>query len=283
MLMRLLALLAMIVWLTPGGAHAARCDDEHATWEALSEGGIRHTLAIKPDYQVAGSIARIEEWRGGKLIWRLQGEILCSNGDVTCQLSLPNMMDPDNPAKGEDDYTTVVVEQIDDDGDRNADWIVLANLHQKLYYSGGANVEFVNGFGRTSDDERMLAPNVYKFAGCRVESDAPKVDQSDPSRQIVGTLYGIPQLCDAYSYEGKLIPSILGVQPEADFRFGTWWMDDKRVVGGQGDCAIVKKSPDATVELACSGWGQTWTETRKYSEKADVRRIGNVKLRRCKG
>jgi hypothetical protein len=279
--MRLLALLAMMMWLSPGDAYA-RCDNEHATWEASSDDGVRHTLAIKSDDQVAGSIARIEEWRGGKLAWRLQGEILCSNGNVTCQLSLPNMMDPDNPAKGEDDYATVVVERIDDDGDRNAEWIVLANLHQKLYYSGGANVEFVNGFGREYEDERMLAPNIYKFAGCRAASDTPKAEEPGPTQQIVGTLYGIPQLCDAYKHEGALIPSILGVQPDADFRFGTWWMDDMRVVGGQGDCAIVKKNPDGTIELTCSAWDQTWTESRKYSEKAGVRRVGSVKLRPCK-
>ena len=184
--------------------------------------GIRHTLAIKSDDQVAGSIARIEEWRGGKLAWRLQGEILCSNGDVTCQLSLPNMMDPDNPANGEDDHATAV-ERIDDDGVRNAEWIVLANLHQKLYYSGGANVEFVNGFGREYEDAYARAQylQVRWLPGGERHAKA-KVEEPVPTQQIVGTLYGIPQLCDAYKHEGALIPSILGVQPDADFRFGTW-------------------------------------------------------------
>lgn len=277
--MRLLALLAMMMWLLPAGAHA-RCNDEHAIWEASSDGGVRHTLVIRSDDQMFGFVARIEEWRNDRLAWRVQGTILCSNGDVTCRLDIPNMMDPDDPNKDEEDYATAIVERIYEDSDDNAEWIVLAGLHQKLYYSGGANVEFVNGFSREYEDERIVAPNVYKFSGCREASSAPKT--GSPSQQIVGTLYGIPQLCDIYKSEGTLIPSIVGDLPSTDFRFGTWWMDDKRVVGGQGDCTIVKKDPDGTIDLTCSAWDQTWSESRKYSEKGGQRRVGNVKLRPCK-
>jgi hypothetical protein len=272
----------MIAWLASSDVFA-RCDDEHATWESASRDGVRHTLAIRSDDQLVGFIARIEEWRGDKLAWRLQAEILCSNGAVTCRLDVPNTMNPDDANKGEDDYATTIVERIDADGDDNSEWIVLAGLEQELYYSGGASVEFLNGFGREYDDERMLAPNIYKFAGCREASDPPKTGEPGAGHQVAGAVYGIPQLCDVYEHEHTLIPSILGKQPNVDFRFGTWWMDDERVVGGQGDCAIVRKNPNGTIDLSCLGWDQQWEESRKYSEEGNVRHVGDVELKRCKG
>ena len=278
MLTRLLALLAMIAWLSSGNAYA-RCDDEHAIWEASSNDGVRHTLAIKSDDQIFGFIARIEEWRGGKLAWRLQAAIACSNGQVTCRLYVPSIMDPDDSDDDEDDYATVVVERIDADGDGNSEWIVLAGLQQELYYSADAKVEFVNGFGRESDDERIVAPNIYKFSDCRDGEQEP--GQSDPGPQIAGALFGISQLCSAYRLNGALVPSIEGIQANDDFRFGTWWMDDKRVVGGQNDCAIVKRNADGTIDLSCAGWDQRWKESRKYSEEGNLRHVGSVELQRC--
>ena len=155
----------------------------------------------------------------------------------------------------------------------------MAGLQQELYYSAGANVEFVNGFGREYDDERIVAPNIYKFSDCRDGEE--ESGQPGPGPEIAGELYGIPQLCSAYRVNGALIPSIEGIQPNVDFRFGTWWMDDKRVVGGQNDCAIVKRNADGTIDLSCAGWGQRWKESRKYSEEDNLRHVGGVELRRC--
>ena len=44
-------------------------------------------------------------------------------------------------------FSSAIVERIDEFGNGNSGWIIFAGLDSELYYAGGAKVEWVSGFG----------------------------------------------------------------------------------------------------------------------------------------
>jgi hypothetical protein len=73
-----------------------------------------------------------------------------------------------------------VIEQIDDNQDGIADWVIFAGLSQALWYSEGLEVEWFNGFKREDPSDRIQASNIYKLTGCR-EKDELTLTGSEPN------------------------------------------------------------------------------------------------------
>ena len=136
----------------------AGCSDKRAIW-SHDMGDIKHVVfgTEGVDY---GSKIYFEEWRGGKLAWRGGGEVTCSNGASTCYGLVVNHI-------GDGNTTDVVLEQIDENKDGVADWVIFAGLSQALWYSEGLEVEWFNGFKRQDPSDRIQASNIYALSGCR--------------------------------------------------------------------------------------------------------------------
>ena len=140
----------------------AGCTDKRAIW-THDMGDTRHVVYGTEGVNYFSKIY-FEEWRDGRLAWRGGGEITCSNGASTCYALVGNHM-------GGGNTTEVVVEQIDENRDGIADWVVFAGLSQALWYSEGLEVAWFNGFKREDPSDRIQASNIYKFSGCREKDE----------------------------------------------------------------------------------------------------------------
>lgn len=170
--MRLLlhaAVLAAITTTVPLESAAEKCSDKRAIW-AHDMGDVRHVVYGTEGVNYFSTIY-FEEWRSGKLAWRGGGEITCSNGASTCYGLIRNNL-------GDDGVTEVVLEQIDEDQDGIADWVVFAGLSQALWYNEGLKVDWLNGFNQEDPSDRIQASNIYRLAGCRA-TDAVALGSAD--------------------------------------------------------------------------------------------------------
>lgn len=140
----------------------AQCSDKRAIW-THEMGDIKH-IVFGTEGVNYGSKIYFEEWRGGKLAWRGGGEVICSNGASTCYGLIRNHT-------GDEATTDVVLEQIDENQDSIADWVIFAGLSQALWYSEGLEVEWFNGFKREDPSDRIQASNIYKLSGCREKDE----------------------------------------------------------------------------------------------------------------
>lgn len=140
----------------------AQCSDKRAIW-THDMGDIKHVVYGTEGVNYASKIY-FEEWRGGKLAWRGGGEVTCSNGASTCYGLIRNHI-------GEGNITDVVLEQIDENRDGIADWVIFAGLSQALWYSEGLEVDWFNGFKREDPSDRIQASNIYRLSGCREKDE----------------------------------------------------------------------------------------------------------------
>ena len=190
----------------------------------------------------------IEEWRNGKLAWRTAATSTCSNGAVTCYEFVRTAVDDSVAEAGQQDgdqvandpaeppSTDTIIEMIDENGDDLADWVVLAGLEQQLYYSGGAKVEWHNGF-KPEEGERVTAPNQYRFAGCRTARVLPEKS----------SLFVDPAVCPYYRKTGSL-------DPGEDFKpypGPIVWMKGNEIGGGSLKCDIGSFNEDGTIAASC--------------------------------
>ncbi len=146
--------MSQLTWAKP------QCEQKYGIW-ATEADGVRHVV-YGSDGVAYNSNVYFEEWRQSKLAWRASAKITCSNGAVTCYALVENA----SGLPGDDSTTDVVLEEIDENADGLPEWVVFAGLGQGLYYSGGAKVEWFNGFGPTEYD-RITMPNIYRFLDCR--------------------------------------------------------------------------------------------------------------------
>ncbi|RWA98305.1 hypothetical protein [Mesorhizobium sp.] len=136
------------------------CTSHDAVWSHESRGSTWR-------YYTTGSAwtmrdAFIEKWTGQKLDYRIKGEWTCSNGAVICQVIMPTKP-LDSPTDAADGTVNAVFEEIDENGDRVPEWVVLAGLGQAYYYSAGPRYDFVNG---DEPPHRSYIPNVFKYETC---------------------------------------------------------------------------------------------------------------------
>jgi hypothetical protein len=248
-------------------ASAAQCQNKDAIWSAATDKA-RYVIYGTDGLNMFSDVT-LEQWRGQKLAWRTTGNVSCSNGISVCRLGLTNSMDaPDNG-------TSVIIERIDENGDGVADWLALAGLENELWYAGGAKVDWFNGFGPEYDDDRQTAPDIFRLDSCRTgvssaRSALPPHMTLPP--MTVGAVYAVPTLCPAFNRAG-------GFAAPAD-NDGFWWMDDKHVVGMEWECRITKRTA-TSIDLACSGEGETWNETRKFRTGDGWVEIDDDRLMRC--
>jgi hypothetical protein len=171
-----LAALALLAGASHSVAASPPCDDDHAIW-AYEDQERRVILYFgDPPPNVPGSFesVHIEEWQGGKLIWRQNGLLTCSNGASTCYVVMEVVGDPDAPpddnnlnAAGAPEVSAVI-EIIDADEDGLSDWVVLAGLEQMTYYARGAKVEWFDSEQRQEREAAYITPeNIYKFYSCK--------------------------------------------------------------------------------------------------------------------
>ena len=162
-----------------GAADAKRpCTNADAVW---SHAGSDHQTVFyyfqRPgegtiNTSTAGSL-RIEQWRGSKLAWRQNGRWAYSNGNPVLSVTMEANGYGDNQAtdrdqnQGEAPEAYAVMETIDANADGLSDWIILAGLNQATYYSGGAKVEWFNGFVPDKDARQILPENIYRFLACK--------------------------------------------------------------------------------------------------------------------
>lgn len=196
--------------------------------------------------------------------WRIFGEIGCSNGASTCRATFPNRLGSKDRTEN---VVSSIIERIDANGDDIGDWVVFAGLGQELYYSGGAEVEWITG-KHDPEDERILIPNIFRLDRCEILM---------PKEPLAGALFGIWPLCQSVALTGQRIPMDFSWKPYPD---GLWWMDDKKLVGWEIECDITGRRNDK-IMLSCEGEGSTWTEERPFVDKGDIRYVGNVTLARC--
>jgi len=254
-------LLAIVGFLATSHALAAPpCDDDRAIWAHDGSDGVRHIIYRVVGDELPDDVSSfgyffIEEWRKGKLTWRTTATLTCSNGASTCYVPVPLAgfdggaeTDPQDadPAAGDqngDASTDTIIETIDGNGDDVSDWVVLAGLGQELYYSGGARVEWYNGF-KPEEYERLTAPNQYKYAGCRTDRVLPEKS----------SLFVKPGICDYYRKTGSL-------DPGKDFKPHPGkivWMKGNEIGGGNLKCDIVSFNEGGTISASCAeGAGKT--------------------------
>jgi hypothetical protein len=121
---------------------------------------------------------RFEQWNCGKLIWRLEGRITCSNGDAQCFLSV----DVTN-LKDLNDDIDARVETIDNPDGGAPEYLVFAHLDKQAHRlqtlgPDPPRLAVQWGDGVKPSKGRISLPSVYRFYGCRtnhVESP-PEVD-----------------------------------------------------------------------------------------------------------
>jgi hypothetical protein len=238
-------------------ALAAPCDDYRAIWANDGPDSVRHVIyhvdtngEVDQDAPTFGYLF-IEEWRERKLAWRTAAPVTCSNGVSTCY-ALVRTADLHGASSGDDEprssdsdqdaepATNTIIEMIDENADKLSEWVVLAGLGQELYYSGGAKVEWYNGF-KPEQGERATAPNHYRYAGCRT---APVLPEKS-------SLFVKPAVCDYYRKTGSL-------DPGEDFKpypGSIVWMKGNEIGGGNLKCKIRSFSPAGDAVTAdCSDW-----------------------------
>lgn len=159
--MRLMFLFLTVLFVIPQLAWAKpQCDQKYGIW-ATEADGVRYVV-YGSDGVAYSSNVYFEEWRQSRLAWRANAKVTCSNGAVICYALVENA----SGLTGDDATTGVALEEIDENADGLPEWVVFAALGQSLYYSGGAKVEWFNGFGPAEDD-RVTMPNIYQFFDCR--------------------------------------------------------------------------------------------------------------------
>ncbi|MGB3833597.1 MAG: hypothetical protein WA975_17245 [Mesorhizobium sp.] len=247
----LLPALLAFGWLLALSAPAftSDCEDKDAIWSASTDKA-RYVIYSTDGLNMFGDVT-LEQWRSQKLVWRTSGKGTCPNRVVVCYLALTNNLIA--PANG----TSVLIEKIDENGDGVGDWVVFAGL-QSVWYAGGAKVEWFNGFVPEDEDDRQTAPNIFQLDSCRV-SALPAPTMLAPNVTLppvaVGPVYADPAICRAFRRANGFAPPV-----END---GFWWMDDERVVGMEWECRIAKRTA-ISLDLACSGEGETWNETKEF-------------------
>lgn len=263
-------LLALTVaWALSSTAYAQQCQNKDGVW-VHEDDGIRHVLYGTDGLNMFSEV-NLEEWRGDRLAWRAKGTVTCSNGVSVCYLLLPN----NSGLSGNDATTSIIIEQIDEHNDGLGEWVVLAAMNSALWYSGGAKVEWFDGFRPEPEDERVTAPNVYRLEKCRkLNGGAGPIEAT---RSISGTLYGTPELCTAYRREGSLIPDDL---PDGRFNDGYWWLDDNSLVGWELECRVTDRTK-FKLTLACAGEALEWEESKYIRSGDGWVEIDGTRLERC--
>ena len=163
--MRLMFLFLTALFAIPQvGWSKPQCDQKYGIWAAEAD-GVRYVV-YGSNGVAYNSDVYFEEWRQSKLAWRAKAKVTCSSGAVTCCGLVENA----SGLSGDEAMTDVVLEEIDEDADGLPEWVVFAGLGQRLYYSGGAKVEWFNDFG-PSENDRITMPNVYRFFDCRKQGE----------------------------------------------------------------------------------------------------------------
>ncbi|WP_395517544.1 hypothetical protein [Pseudorhizobium flavum] len=160
-------LCAALTTLVSPAIAAPKCDDQRAIW-ATEADGVRRIVYGSDGVQSTDTRIFFEEWRNGRLAWRVEAEGTCSNGASICSAMVRNNEAKDGTS--EPGMTDAIIEVIDHDGDEVADYVIFAGLGQSLYYSGGAKASWFNGFAPAEGD-MVLLPNIYKFLGCRKKAE----------------------------------------------------------------------------------------------------------------
>lgn len=250
-------------------AFTSDCEDKDAIWSASTDKA-RYVIYGTDGLNMFSDVT-LEQWRNQKLAWRTTGKVSCSNGIVVCRLDLPNNSGSTEPG----DETFSIIEKIDENGDGIADWAIFAGLESELWHAGGAKVEWFNGFAPEHDDDRQTAPNIFQLDSCRLSAlPAPTVLAPNVTLPpvTVGPVYADPAICRAFRSANGFAPPV-----END---GFWWMDDERVVGMEWECRIAKRTA-ISLDLACSGEGETWNETRRFRSGNDWVEIDDIRLVQC--
>ena len=248
----LLPALLAFGWLLALSAPAftSDCEDKDAIWSASTDKA-RYVIYGTDGLNMFSDVT-LEQWRNQKLAWRTSGEVTCSSGVVACYLVLTNNLN------ARTNGTSVIIEKIDESGDGVGDWVVFAGLQSALWYAGGAKVEWFNSFVPEDEGDRQTAPNIFQLDSCRLSAlPAPTVLAPNVTLPpvTVGPVYADPAICKAFRSANGFAPPV-----END---GFWWMDDERVVGMEWECRIAKRTA-ISLDLACSGEGETWNETKKF-------------------
>lgn len=261
---------AVLLAASAATTFAQQCQKKNAVW-VNERDGVRYVIYGTDGFEMFSAV-NLEEWRDDKLAWRAKANVTCSNGVSVCYLLIENA----SGLSGDDATTSIVVEQIDEHGDGLSEWVVLAGMDSALWYSGGAKVEWFNGFKPKTTDERVIAPNIYSFESCH---EAAITTQEDtPKREVSGQLFGIPDLCKAYLREGSLIADTTADGRAND---GLWWLDDKNLVGWEFECDVTNRTNDS-LSLSCSGEGETWEENRKLRKGNGWIEVSGVRLNSCR-
>lgn len=251
---------------------AAACDNSNAQWVAEADEA-RFVLYGTKGLNYASKLY-LEQWRKDKLAWRGRGSVTCSLGASICYA----LMRTDGEPNGRyPDTVDIELETIDEDDNGVPEWVVLAAFSQTVYGARrGLQVEWFNGF-KPDASPYPLAPNIYKFDGCpdtRTKLD-PELGIPLPP---VGPIYGIPELCGAYLRDGSLTPD-----PISGATDGTWWMDDRALVGQNNACDIAGKKDGGNIELICQdSYGVEEQTVRRYREAGQTRYIDDIALTLCK-
>jgi hypothetical protein len=176
-------LLLAVLFAVPQLALAKpQCDQKYGIWASEAD-GVRYVV-YGSDGVAYNSDVYFEEWRQSKLAWRAKAKVTCSNGAVTCYGLVENA----SGLTGDEAITDVVIEEIDEEADGLPEWVVFAGLGQRLYYGGGAKVEWFNDFG-PSEDDRITMPNVYRFFDCREQGElALFIPAGDSGKSLVDQL-----------------------------------------------------------------------------------------------
>lgn len=180
--MRLMFLFLTVLIAIPQLAWAnPQCDQKYGIWATEAE-GVRYVV-YGSDGVAYNSNVYFEEWRQSRLAWRANAKVTCSNGAVICYALVENA----SGLTGDDAITDVALEEIDENADGLAEWVVFAALGQRLHNSGGAKVEWFNGFGPT--DDRTTMPNTYRFLDCREPGEfALFIPAGEPGDSLVEQL-----------------------------------------------------------------------------------------------
>jgi hypothetical protein len=170
------------VWICLAPQASANCTDNEAEWEAEGkDGNFYQMFSTQTSAALTGFVFyewrnnRAEQWKnnphgykGGMQSWELPAKFECSFEDSICKIFVPV-----NKAggSGKSSVISAIVDMIDEDKNGLSEIVVFGGLEQLLSESGGASVEWKNGFS-PNKSETVTLPNVFRFQIC--VSDEPE-------------------------------------------------------------------------------------------------------------
>ena len=146
-----------------GNPVVADCNQGDAIWAVESKIG-RAIFYYTERHWWMGGLVRFELWQGQKMVWRIAGELTCSNGVVGCFLDVPL-------SNGE--TVSVPAEHYTEPGADHASHITFAHLAESTYRAQGYRenpprlvAEFGEGFSFDAANPPVI-PSAYKFLACK--------------------------------------------------------------------------------------------------------------------